>query len=507
MATNKEIHDFAVKYHGLYANPQTTECEIEDGFADQCFSFGFEMDCGNKFIEIFSSDAFYKNDELDKVIDDINDVALLGSAIFSHWRYVTHWDDYSSLLDEEHRPWFITAFGRLAVITEEEDVSAFIFEGRLQKIQLISNNICFGPCPEPDDEVEQHLTITADGHVCLSRYRFGAIGVGKYELIEKQSYSVTTEAVNEIMAAVSDYFGDEHDIDFVTDVGSWDLMLTNTDGHTFKATGSLCYDLQTASGGLSEIIRSKLERSDLFAFDGNPDAVTRVEVKYHRNTKIKPGVIPEGVTWEYVTWDYNETLIIDRSSETLKHIREIGSGCKVTNIYYVQEGITSFLDDIDLDAFSEVVGNPPDRVDNPLDIREYTITVTTKYGGGRIVTGTFDKNGLPTDWPDFIDDVYKFMTFYGLGELFDERVYGKTKRRQSDFIFCNVEFEDGGRTYCYLADSDEYCEGDLVVVPTGSDNHEAVVRIESIEYHSTEDAPFPIEKAKHIIKKYVDDTE
>lgn len=242
-------------------------------------------------------------------------------------------------------------------------------------------------------------------------------------------------------------------------------------------------------------------------FDGNPDAVTRIEVKYHRNTKIKPGVIPEGVTWEYVTWDYNETLIIDRSSETLKHIREIGSGCKVTNIYYVQEGITSFLDDIDLDAFSEVVGNPPNGVDNPLDIREYTIMVTTKHGGGRIVTGTFDKNGLPTDWPDFIDDVYKFMAFYGLGELFDERVYGKTKRRQSDFVFCNVEFEDGGWTYCYLADSDEYCEGDLVVVPAGSDNHEAVVRIESIEYHSAEDAPFPIEKPKRIIKKYVDDTE
>lgn len=506
MATNKEIHDFAVKYHSLYVNPQTTEREVEEGFADECFSFGFEMDCGNKFIETFSSDAFYKNNELDKVIDSIDDVALLGSAIFSHWRYVTHWADYSSTLDEEHRPWFITAFGRLAVITEEEDVNTFIFEGRLQKIQLISNNICYGPCPEPDDEVEQHLTITADARVWFSRYRYGAVG-DKYELIEKQCYSVTTEVVNEIMAAVSGYFGDEYYIDFVTDVGSWDLLLTNTDGHTFKIVGPLCHDLQTASGGLSEIIRSKLERNDLFMFDGNPDAVTRIEIKYHRNTKIKPGVIPEGVTWEYVTWDYNEALIIDRSSETLKHVREIGSGCKITNIYYVQEGITSFLDDIDVNAFSEVKGNPPDAVDNPLEIKEYTITVVTKHGNERVVTGTFDKNGLPTDWPDYINDIYEFMAFYGLGELFDERVYGKAKRRRSDFIFCNVEFERGGRTYCYLADSDEYCEGDLVIVPAGPDNHEAVVRIESLEYRSAEDAPFPIEKTKHIIRKYEDDAE
>ncbi len=53
----------------------------------------------------------------------------------------------------------------------------------------------------------------------FSRYRFGAVG-GEYELIEKLCYSITTEAVNKIMAAVSGYFGDEYDIDFITDVGS-----------------------------------------------------------------------------------------------------------------------------------------------------------------------------------------------------------------------------------------------------------------------------------------------
>ena len=68
--------------------------------------------------------------------------------------------------------------------------------------------------------------------------------------------------------------------------------------------------------------------------------------------------------------------------------------------------------------------------------------------------------------------------------------------------FCNVEFEEGGRTYCYLADSDEYSVGDLVVVPAGRDNHEAVARIESIEYHPAEEAPFPIEKTKRIIRKH-----
>lgn len=271
MAERKEIHDFAVKYRSLYMNPQTTDREVMEGFADQCFSLGFRMDCGNRFIKKFSSDAFYKSDALNKIIDDVNDVEILGSAIFSRWRYVTHCGFCSSLLDENYCLWFITAFGRLAVITEESETCALIFEGTLQMIQLVSDNICYGPCPKPEDEVEQHLTIMADGRVWLSRYRFGSIG-SEHDLIEKLTFSVSAEAANAIMTAVSGYFSAEHNIEFLTDVGSWELTLTNNEGQIYKRTGPLDNDLQIASGGLSDLIRSKLERDDLFVFDGNPDA-------------------------------------------------------------------------------------------------------------------------------------------------------------------------------------------------------------------------------------------
>ena len=159
-------------------------------------------------------------------------------------------------------------------------------------------------------------------------------------------------------------------------------------------------------------------------FDDNPDIVTKVEVEYHRTAKIKPDYIPEGATWEYVTWNYNEKLSIDRETETMEHYRELGSGCKITNKYYVEEGIPSFLDDIDVDAFSIINGNPSEVVDDPLDVKNYTITIYTKQGKTRIITGSFDKNGLPNDWPEFINNVYEFMAFYGIGDLFDEDVSG-----------------------------------------------------------------------------------
>ena len=249
-------------------------------------------------------------------------------------------------------------------------------------------------------------------------------------------------------------------------------------------------------------MRSGGEPDGPSAFDGAPDSIAGIEVQYRRSTKIRPGWKPEDAEWEYVTWNYNERLTIDGASETMTLEREIGSGCKVTNIYHVEEGVTALLDEMDLDALSEVEGNPPDAVDDPLETKDYVITVFTKRGNTRAVRGSFDKHGLPADWPGFIEAVFQFMRFYGLGEIFDERIYGRAKRRHADYIFCNVEFGDGGRTYCYLADSDNYEEGDLVVVPAGPDNREAVVRIDSIEYHSEEDAPFPLEKTKRILRKY-----
>ena len=63
---------------------------------------------------------------------------------------------------------------------------------------------------------------------------------------------------------------------------------------------------------------------DLYAFDGNtkPDLVKRIEIKYHRITKIKPKV-PISETIEYAVWDYTESMVIDGDSDTIEHIRTL----------------------------------------------------------------------------------------------------------------------------------------------------------------------------------------
>ena len=86
-------------------------------------------------------------------------------------------------------------------------------------------------------------------------------------------------------------------------------------------------------------------------------------------------------------------------------------------------------------------------VDNPLETKDYTITVDFKKGSQRVIQGTYDKKALPECWGDFADSVWQFMRFYGMGEILDPAVYEKVKRRRTDYIYCSVEFEESYKSY------------------------------------------------------------
>ena len=44
----KEIYAFAKYYFNIYRNPKATNFQVEEGFADKCFSLGFQMDSGKE---------------------------------------------------------------------------------------------------------------------------------------------------------------------------------------------------------------------------------------------------------------------------------------------------------------------------------------------------------------------------------------------------------------------------------------------------------------------------
>lgn len=112
-ATKQDINRFAVKWLEKYQDKRTSENELEELFPQDCFTLGFTMDCGESFITRYGENAFRGASELQGIIGAVDDIELLTSAVFSHWRYYTHWT--CSPIDRE---WFVIALSRLKVLTE-----------------------------------------------------------------------------------------------------------------------------------------------------------------------------------------------------------------------------------------------------------------------------------------------------------------------------------------------------------------------------------------------------
>ena len=80
-----------------------------------------------------------------------------------------------------------------------------------------------------------------------------------------------------------------------------------------------------------------------------------------------------------------------------------------------------------------------------------------------VLEGSFDKDGLPDNWADFVGRLKDFLQGQSLGMLFDSRVYSKVLRKSNEVAFCGI---DGVVRTRYYRCGDEICEGDTVVVPT-----------------------------------------
>ena len=84
------------------------------GLDHDMFALGWHMDCGESFAEAYPHSG--TSEGLREDIGTINEVGLLGSGVFSRWRYVTHWK-YDGTPDEDYLEWFKLALGRLRELT------------------------------------------------------------------------------------------------------------------------------------------------------------------------------------------------------------------------------------------------------------------------------------------------------------------------------------------------------------------------------------------------------
>lgn len=501
MTEINKVHNFAKKWLDEFRNPMVSYKKlVSHNMGEECSELGFQVYCGHIFTKKYgkiNDPKIFK-----EALKDIADINLLGSAIYSKWNYFNTWAyNGAEILEDKNREWFILALEHLTKLSEAKPY------GDIKKIKIISNRVSSEHYIfNPEDEIQQYLTIESDGHIWFSAYTAEKRKDGKYRKNRMHNFRINPSVAENIISDITSCFCYYDIIENyeTTEYLVWTMEITNQEGKIYKFNSHhfIFIDDINHEEYISNKIRKALKMPNLFLFDGKfeEDIIDRVVVDYHRITKIntKRAFDKEKKPFD---WNYTEKLIIDRETKTIEHIQDVGLGCTVSKKYTSKNEIDDILDGLDIDSLLEKDIIEKEHFDlrfMPSEKRDYTIIVTLRNGGEKKISGTFDKKGLPYGWEDFAETVYSFVSFYGCGEILSPAVYGKN---YDDIILCYVKFKDGHKTYNYISDFDDIEIGDKVVVPVWDDDHETTAEVVKIEYIPRKEMTLPLEKIKHIIRK------
>lgn len=97
-------------------------------WAESFFGLGFEMDCGHSYEEAYGL-SLGNNRDIDEGLSRVDDMTVLGNAIFSQCRYLTHW---SYGYGEEDAAWIVVALERLEKLASPRGASGMIVAYRFE---------------------------------------------------------------------------------------------------------------------------------------------------------------------------------------------------------------------------------------------------------------------------------------------------------------------------------------------------------------------------------------
>src|SRR5690625_249857 len=99
----------------------------------------------------------------------------------------------------------------------------------IKRLNIISNNIGFGPAPDPTDEVEQHLTVSATVNVGFIGFDYGK-GFVHYKVGREQQISIGKRKAERILLLVSQFINDAPIYSLTTDIGEWEKLIIDNSG-------------------------------------------------------------------------------------------------------------------------------------------------------------------------------------------------------------------------------------------------------------------------------------
>lgn len=141
----------------------------------------------------------------------------------------------------------------------------------IKSVKITSNNICYGPEPGVDDEVEQYFTISSTGRVLFSARNYQQYCDGK-NYCRKKQVSIDKWKAEYLLRLINNI---SEDMPFVTDVGSYDLEIRYANDKTRRISGSFIGNVYSHVYGeednvdVTRLIRRYIPVYGLWAFDGS----------------------------------------------------------------------------------------------------------------------------------------------------------------------------------------------------------------------------------------------
>lgn len=363
------------------------------------------------------------------------------------------------------------------------------FHGGLKKIRIRSYRATDPSMPGFDEE--QLLEITRDGTAKLTQKT--------PEGTEKVKTHISQADADYIFAAFSEVFASYRRERIPSVSGHWRARLLTDDNEVYFYHGANGQDYRYHNESLTDILRQRTGMAELFGLNVKTETKSNVKSIEISLEQTATDEVKDKYASEYgiCIHDINEWLLVS-SEGTLTYNRRIAKIGRVSLQYELKDKVTEFLKLYeDRDVFSRPKGNSPDTVQNEIR-KTYKIVVTRDDGESSVLEDSFDKDGLPDNWADFVGRLKDFFQDQSLGVLFDSRVYAKVLRKNNEVAFCGVDI-DGVVGTRYYRCGDEICESDTVVAPTPMKHTMAIGRVVEIRHYPKDQIPKELARAQEIL--------
>lgn len=364
------------------------------------------------------------------------------------------------------------------------------FKGKLVKIRL--RNYGFNSIVNQSENEDELLEITPDGTVKLS--------VTYIDGPKKCKVQIPVEDAEYIFNAFIAVFSEYNKMKIPTNSGFWRVRLLTDENEVFFYHGSNGQDFVYEGKTLTEILRERTTLKELNGFAMSIDKeshVSSIDIDFHQ-TVTEDAAEKVAEKYHAPVEDIVERLIISSKTHEIAYNRRVGNNRRVSLTFEMPEAVKDLLawyEEQPLFEPGEVNPKPVTKEDVG---RTYQITVLYADKKSASYTGSFDKEGLPGNWADFIGRVAAFFDTESLGEMFNARTFDRVAVKVDEAVFCGVEIPGVVGVRYYRCD-DEVCLNDSVVVPTPVKKQNLGGRVVEIRHCKATAIPKELQKAKDVL--------